>query len=381
MQAMTSKLLHETVELASALIRLPSFNPPGNEDAIMAFASKWLANVGISSEPVPLDKGRSSLVARIPGSQPGSIVLCGHLDTVTANEDAWQRHPLVPVVEDGRLWGLGAADMKSAVAVLMQTMARQAAVPLPPEKSLILVLTADEEWGYRGAATIAKSGLIRDAELILIAEPTSNAAYVGQKGELWIEASFTGKEAHGSIPDSGTSAILPAAQFCTWLQEELSRWPEDLKNGRTTLNIGRFDGGRQVNIVPGHALIQLDIRAISHEHALRVMKAVEELGMKAATAADCSFSHREMSYHPPIHSDTNHPVARKLIESSHAITGNLQPLGLSPYSTDAVSIVPELDVPILICGPGSIEQAHQPNEYIDIEQISQSLEIMSTVAA
>jgi succinyl-diaminopimelate desuccinylase len=381
MQAMPSELLHETVELASALIRLPSFNPPGNEDAIMAFAAKWLANAGISSEPVPLDKGRSSLVARIPGSQTGSIVLCGHLDTVTANKDSWQRHPLEPVVEDGRLWGLGAADMKSAVAVLMQTMAQQAANPLPPEKSLILVLTADEEWGYNGAATVSKSGLIDDAELILIAEPTSNAVYVGQKGELWIEASFTGKEAHGSMPNSGASAILPAAQFCTWLQEDLSQWPEDPKHGRTTLNIGRFDGGRQVNIVPGQALIQLDVRAISHEHALRVMKTVEELGRKAASGAGCSFSCREMSYHPPIHSDTVHPVAQKLIESSHAVIGDLQPLGLSPYSTDAVSIVPELDVPIVICGPGSIEQAHQPDEYIDIEQISQSLEIMSTLAA
>jgi succinyl-diaminopimelate desuccinylase len=376
-----AKVLDDTLELALSLIRIPSHNPPGNEAGIATFVGDWLKTRGVHAELVPLEEGRDSLVARIPGSQSGCIVLCGHLDTVTADERLWTRDPLNPVVEDARLWGLGAADMKSACAVLMQAMAQQARIKTLPEKGLVLMLTADEEWGYRGAATIAQSGLIDDVELVLIAEPTSNAVCTGQKGELWIEVSFSGKEAHGSIPESGASAILPAARFCTRLQGELDRWPQDPKTGRTTLNIGRFNGGRQVNIVPAHVKAQLDVRAISHEHTLAVRETVERIGQEEAAVNGCSFAYREMSYHRPVYSDTVHETAQTLIRKSSDVTNISQPSGLSPYSTDAVSIAPELDVPILICGPGSIEQAHQPNEFIDIEQIAQALEIMTALIA
>jgi len=374
-------VLQEIVQLASSLIRIPSFNPPGNENAIMTFAATWLEHAGISSEPVFLEPGRSSLVARIVGTQSGSIVLCGHLDTVTADKDVWQNDPFNPVVERGRLWGLGAADMKSAVAVLMQAMALRIVRASSPEKSLVLVLTADEEWGYRGAATVAQSGLIDDAELILIAEPTSNVVCNGQKGELWIEATFTGREAHGSMPQSGANAILPAARFCTRLKDALDQWPEDPVAGRTTLNVGRFAGGRQVNIVPGHAHVQLDVRVVSEAHHESVIDLISTIGEEQAAASGTQFSCQIMSYHPPIRFQTEHAFARKLLALSQAATGNRQRPLLSPYSTDGVSFAPKFDVPILICGPGSIEQAHQPDEWIDIRQIEQALEIVTSFIA
>lgn len=379
MRPTPSAALQDTIKLASELIHIPSFNPPGNEDAIMRFAATWLEQAGISSQFVSLEPGRSSLVARIVGTQPGSIVLCGHLDTVTANEDVWERDPFTPVIEAGRLWGLGAADMKSGVAVLMQSMACQSLTTKPPTKSLVLVLTADEEWGYRGAATVAQSGLIDDAELILIAEPTSNTVCTGQKGELWIEATFTGKEAHGSMPQSGANAILPAARFCTYLEDSINDWPEDPVAGRTALNIGKLDGGRQVNIVPCHACIQLDARVISEGHQQSVIELVSTLGEEQATISSCTFSYQIMSYHPPIRSEMVHPLARKLLASSQTATGTRQRPFLSPYSTDGVSFAPKFDIPILICGPGSIEQAHQPNEFVDVEQISQSMEVMKVL--
>lgn len=377
MRTSNQELLQETLALAQELIRVPSFNPPGNENAIMALAASWLKTKDISSELAPLEAGRSSLIARISGNGPGSIVLCGHLDTVTATADSWRRPPLEPVVEDNRLWGLGAADMKSAVAVLMQTVAQLVSAGRRPEKDILLILTADEEWGYRGAASIAKFGLIDDAELLVIAEPTSNAVYVGQKGELWIEATFAGQEAHGAMPEAGVSAILPAARFCARLQEEISGWPEVPGEGKTTLNIGRFDGGRQVNIVPARATLQLDLRVISESHYEAAIQAVLDIGNEEASTVNCRFTYKIMSYHAPIHSESRNPWGQKLVEASSAVTGIPQPLGLSPYSTDAVSIVPILDIPVLICGPGSISQAHRPDEYIEIDQIAQALEVFA----
>ncbi len=380
MRASNPNLLQETLELAQALIRIPSFNPPGNENAIASFASDWLKKAGIPSRFVSLEEGRSSLVARISGREPGSIVLCGHLDTVTAKESSWRRPPLEAVIENDRLWGLGAADMKSAVAVLMQTIVHLVKEDHPPEKDIVLVLTADEEWGYSGSASVARSGLIDDAELLLIAEPTANAVYGGQKGELWIEAVFTGQEAHGSMPEAGVNAILPAARFCSRLQERIARWPEVPGKGRTTLNIGRFDGGRQVNIVPDHSKIQLDLRVVSREHYEAAIQAVSDIGTAEAADENCGFSQEVLSYHPPVVTDMQHPMVKELIEVASR-AGIDQKFGPSPYSTDAVSIVPALDIPVLICGPGSISQAHRPDEFIELDQIALSLEMYTAFVA
>jgi len=368
-------LMDETVTLAKRLISIPSANPPGNEDTIAAFASSWLQGAGIPCQRVPLEPGRSSIVARLPGAGRGSVVFCAHVDTVTADEALWTRPPFEPVAVNDRLWGLGAADMKSAVAVLMQSFAALARSGSKPSKDCVLVLSADEEWGYRGAASVAKSGLIDDAELLIIAEPTENDVYTGQKGELWIEAAFAGQEAHGSVPESGANAVLAAARFCARVQQEVARWPNVPGCGRTSLNIGRFHGGRQVNIVPAEAKVQLDLRVASAEHHHWAMALISDVGEDEASAIGGGFAAHTMTYHPPIASGTDHPWARALVTASQVVRGRAQPLGLSPYSTDAVAIVPFLDVPVLICGPGSILQAHQPDEFIVLGQIAESLAI------
>ena len=366
---------NETVELAKRLISIPSANPPGNEDTIAGFVSSWLEDAGMTCQQVPLEPGRSSIVVRVPGSAHGSVVFCAHLDTVPAEESLWNRPPSEPVVEGNRLWGLGATDMKSAVAVLMQSFAALAASGSKPEVDCILMLTADEEWGYRGAASVANAGLIDDARLLVIAEPTENNVYTGQKGELWIEATFAGREAHGSVPESGANAVLAGARFCDRVQQAVAQWPEIPGRGRTSLNIGQFHGGRRVNIVPAEAKIELDLRVAFADHRARAMALVSTLGQEEASTVGGSFTAREMTYHPPIASDIDHPWARALIAAAQTVTERTQPLGLSPYSTDAVAVVPVLDIPTLICGPGSILQAHQPNEFIALDQIEQSLRI------
>ncbi len=377
MRADSPNLLAGTLELAQSLIRIPSFNPPGQEHVLARFAAGWLNSVGISSELIALEADRSSLVARLAGEGSGSLVLCGHLDTVAATSQAWHRPPLQPEIRDARLWGLGAADMKAAVAVLMQTCAQLSLSRTVPKQDIVLLLTADEEWGYRGAASVAASGRIDDARLVLIAEPTRNLVHLGQKGELWLEARFTGSEGHGSMPEEGTNAILPAARFCTRIEQELSTWPAISGRGRTTLNIGRFDGGRQVNIVPESACVQLDIRVASNEHHIAALDLVTSIGEAEAANARCTFSVREISYHPPVLTSRNHPCVRRVIER----LGADRVRGLTPYSTDAVSISPILDVPILICGPGSIRQAHQPNEFIEVSEIETALETYAALVA
>jgi succinyl-diaminopimelate desuccinylase len=366
----------ELTELASALVRIPSHNPPGNEDRIARFAADRLGEAGLDPQFVSLEPERSSIVCRLPGREGSSIVLCGHLDTVGTEAAAWKVPPLEGRIEDGRLWGLGASDMKGPVAVLMQLIADLHRKSIKPTQDLVLVLTADEEVGYRGAATVANSGLIDDAELLLIAEPTAGHVYTGQKGELWIEVSFHGQEAHGSTPELGINTILPAARFCTRLQDEMAELQPIEGRGKTTLNIGQFRGGRRVNIVPDRSTVQLDIRTVRLDDRNGALDRIDRIGHEEAKASGTTFECRVASYHPPIVSAPVSPHGRRLIRAVADTSGREPPIGISPYSTDAVSIVPRLDLPVLIYGPGDIARAHQPNEFIEIDELVAAYEAL-----
>ncbi len=373
---MREQIEREIAELASALVRIPSANPPGDEDRIAEFAAQWLRNAGLEPKLVPLGPGRSSVVARLPGREDRSVVLCGHLDTVGTDPEGWRIPPLEGRIEDGRLWGLGAADMKGPVAVLMHVLADLSRAGTAPERDIVLVLTADEEFGYRGAATVADSGLIDDADLVLIAEPTAGHVYAGQKGELWIDVDFRGREAYGSTPELGVNTILPAARLCDRLQAEMSELPAVPGLGRTTLNIGRFRGGRRVNIVPDRSTVQLDVRVVRPEDHDTTLARIDRIGTAEAHAAGARFERSVLSYHPPIVGDPAGTDAERLRRAIAAVTNREPPTGISPFSTDAVSIVSRLEVPILIYGPGDIAQAHQPNESIELSELATAREIL-----
>ena len=361
--------------LAQRLVRIPSHNPPGDEDRIAHFAADWLRDAGLEPRLVSLKPGRSSVTARVPGRKGGCIVLCGHLDTVPTEPDAWSSPPLEGRIEDGRLCGLGAADMKGSLAVLLHVGAALIEERIVPRQDVVLALTADEELGYLGAASVAESGLVDDAELLVIAEPTAGHVYTGQKGELWIEVVFSGREAHGSTPELGLNSILPAARFCSRLQEETSKLPDVAGRGRTTLNIGRFRGGRRVNVVPDRSRVELDVRVVRSEDHDAVLELIDRIGTEESSASGSSFERRVMSYHPPIVGDPRGPHAARLLRAAAKVTGRQPTVGISPFSTDAVSMVPRLGTPVLIYGPGDIAQAHQPGEFVELSALREAFEV------
>lgn len=374
MLTVDGEVRQETTELLQALVRIRSTNPPGNEDRIATYVKHFLIENNVEATLVPLERRRSSVVARISGSEPGSVVLCGHLDTVKVDEEKWSVPPFEGRIEDEKIYGRGTADMKGGVAVILEIakLITQEGVSL--NKSLVLVLTADEEWAYRGAASVAQSGLIDDAEFLLITEPTAGQAYIGQKGELWVEATFSGKAAHGAVPELGVNTILPAAAFCL---ELAAGFKVQEGRGRTSLNIGQFNGGWQVNVVPDTARVKLDFRLISKEEKARVLNLVQKLGNKAATRAGARFSSKVLNYKAPIVSDIRNPYVRRFLRAVAAVTGSVPKEEIAPYSTDAVAIIPKLGIPVVIYGPGSIAQAHQNDEYLELTSLSEALDVLA----
>lgn len=130
----------------------------------------------------------------------------------------------------------------------------------------------DEEREYRGAQMLTERGFFDDAEFLIVAEPTDGKAFIGEKGELWIRVRFSGRAAHGSTPELGVSALLPTAAFCTQIANAATELKEIKGRGRSTLNIGRFTSGWQVNIVPDRAEVELDFRVISEKDKERVLE-------------------------------------------------------------------------------------------------------------
>jgi len=377
----TESVRSEGVALLESLIAIRSVNPPGDEDAVADYVEAHLGDAGIASTRVPLEAGRSSIVARIPGKEPGCLVLCGHLDTVNADAGQWSSDPFEARSDGERVWGLGAADMKSGVAALIQVARELVRQSEMPRYDIVLALTADEECAYRGAASVAASGLIDDARFLLITEPTAGRAYLGQKGELWIEATFEGRAAHGSIPHSGISAILPAAEFCLRLAEESAAFPEIEGHGTTSLNIGQIHGGCRVNIVPDKATVRLDSRVVTEDERNRVVAWVDEMGQKIAGTWGARFESKVFTDHAPIVNDSDSEDVLRFLDVLADVTGWPTRREIAPYSTDAVAIVPRLGVPVIIYGPGSIEQAHQPDEYVDLASFYEALEVIGRFAS
>lgn len=368
----------EAVELLETLIRIRSVNPPGEEDRMIGFIENYLSDLGIDAQRVPLEPGRSSLVARISGTSEGSYVLCGHVDTVDTDAAKWtSTDPFTPRIESNRMWGLGSADMKSGVAVILQTAKEIIRQNVTPPHDLVLALTADEERAYRGAASVATSGLIDDARLLLITEPTGGRAYIGQKGELWLEATFHGQAAHGSVPTSGVNAILPAVAFCAELQKRSLAFPEISGLGQTSLSIGQFNGGWQVNVVPDTAKVRLDSRFVTKEERDRVVALVEELGAACATASGSQFECCVFNDKARIVGNPDAPNVKRFLRVHSRVTGRPIEARIAPYSTDAVAIVAQIPVPVLIYGPGSIEQAHQPDEFVELGSLYEALDVVA----
>jgi succinyl-diaminopimelate desuccinylase len=376
MMEIPKQALDEAIELARSLVRIRSTNPPGDEEGIARYIKDYLIVSGLEAELVPLGPGRGSLVGRLPGRERGSLVLCGHLDTVAVEKDEpWTKPPFEGLIEDGRLYGRGAADMKAGVAVILQAAKLIAANARgrkrSPRKTLLLALTADEEQGYRGAETLVERGYFAEAEFMVVAEPSDGKVFIGEKGELWLKARFLGRAAHGSTPELGVSALLPAAAFCTRLNAELRRFPEVEGLGRTTLNIGQFRGGWRVNVVPDRAEVEMDFRVISEEDKARAIKLVSELGEEEARRAGARFEQELLSYHPPVFSDRTNGYVREFL----ALAGEVAP-GIAPYCTDAATIFPKVPVPFVIYGPGSISLAHRPDEYVELASLERALGVL-----
>jgi len=352
--------------------------------ALVEWVEAYLAGHGVASRRAPnADGTKTNLMASVGPALPGGVVLSGHTDVVPVDGQPWTSDPFAVTERDGRLYGRGTCDMKGFLALSL------AAVPdliaAGPKLPVHLAFSYDEEVGCLGApdmiAVIARE-FPRPA-LVVVGEPTSMEAVTGHKGIATFRIIVNGKEAHSSQPHLGVSAVMEAVPLMarlTALAAQLQREADPASPFTpkgATLTIGQVNGGTAPNILARECVVLFDLRypaGLVPDKALAgVFQAVADLDVALkARAPQAGARIERRSAAPPLAPEPGGPAetfARRL-------AGDNGPSRVVAFAAEAGQFQ-EAGFSTVICGPGSIDQAHQPDEYVERSQMERGAAFMS----
>ena len=372
----------EVVDICSRLVSIKSFNPPGNELEIATFTHNYLVAAGLHSELIFHEPQRASVLARLPGKgDKKALLFSAHMDTVPVGVEQWQYPPYQGELSQGKIWGRGSADMKGGLAAILVAAKTIAASGISLSGDLVLALSAGEEVTMLGANALVHRPELQLLQGILVAEPTSNDLVIAEKGILWVEITTTGKTAHGSMPEFGRNAVR---MMLTLIAEmDLLSFPFETHPllGNFSSSLNTIQGGIQTNIVPDQCKISIDMRTVPGQDQAQIIALIQALinGLKSADS-DFSASMRITQQGPALATHPEDPMVIAVSEIITRVTGETPlPKGVR-YFTEGAIYVPVIPAPLIICGPGPAEMAHQPDEYVEIKKLEQSARIYTLAA-
>jgi len=350
-------------ELAAAFVAIDSVNPalvPGGagEREIVSFAARWCAEHGLDVEILGDD--RPSLVATKRGSGGGrSLLLNGHVDTVGV---AGMHEPFNPRVEDGRLYGRGAYDMKGALAAILVAATKATGL----RGDLIVTLVSDEELGSIGTEAVVER--VR-ADAAIVVEPTELRVAVAHRGFVGFELETSGVAAHGSRPDLGVDAIAkmgPILVALAELDERLQAGPRDPLVGAASLHASLIEGGQELSSFPARCVLTGERRTIPGETVEQVEQELRAIAGEAAL--------RILASRDPLSAQPEHPF----VELVGRVAGAGENVG-ALFWTDA-ALIADAGIPTVLFGPAG-EGAHAEVEWVDLASLERVREVVASVAA
>ncbi|KFF31172.1 ArgE/DapE family deacylase [Bifidobacterium bombi] len=252
----------------------------GNEKVLADFIHGIFEEAGVNSTVLPFkdDPKRANLVAEVGGGDP-VLVLTGHMDTVSAQQEGWQTDPFEVVEKDDMIYGRGVTDMKAGLAAMVITMLRLKRVESRLHGTVRFLATAGEEINMPGAELLHDGGYMKDAEALLIGEPSAYSPVYATKGELNLEITMHGKSAHSSMPQLGANAVEGLVTFLYRLTDRIRRQTAGITNpdlGETVFNIDVIKGGSQVNTIPESARAEINMRVIPDLSNKEILKMVDD---------------------------------------------------------------------------------------------------------
>lgn len=375
-------MLTETKRILADLIAFPTISADSNLEMI-TYMADHLHACGARVDIYRDDSGqKANLFATLGPETDGGMVLSGHSDVVPVTDQKWATDPFQMTEMDGCLYGRGTCDMKGFIAATL-AMAPEYA-QMARSKPIHFAYTYDEETGCIGAGHLAETLRQRGIRpaMALIGEPTMMQVVEGHKGCYEYTAHFSGLEGHGSSPDLGVNAVEYAVRYVSRLLELRENLKHMAPVGSpfdppwTTINVGSMNGGSVHNVIPPRAKVDWEMRPVQDTDAKFVKQAIDEYCRNTLLpdmqrvypyAAITTEIIGEVAGLMPV--DENE-AKRILFELTGANTAHVVPFG-----TEA-GIFQELGMDVVVCGPGSIAQAHKANEFLAIDQLQSCLNLL-----
>ncbi|MEJ1295962.1 MAG: acetylornithine deacetylase [Candidatus Sedimenticola sp. (ex Thyasira tokunagai)] len=372
---MNAPSLISMIEQLIASPSVSSINPGWDQSnqGVIERLSEWMESLGFSVEilPIPGQPGKSNLIASV-GSGPHGLVLSGHTDTVPFDDNRWNTDPFKLTQQGDRLYGLGTSDMKAFFAIAIEALRDLDLKQL--KQPLILLATADEESTMCGAQTLVDTHrkLGRHA---VIGEPTGLRPVRMHKGISMETIRLIGRSGHSSNPALGVSALEGMyeviGEILAWRQELQQRHRNPLFEVEVpTVNLGHIHGGDNPNRICAECELQIDIRPLP---GMVLEDLRGELGRRLTSRLEDSKLQLEIespfSGIPPMET----PLTAEIVTACEDLTG--QDSGAVAFGTEA-PYLQQLGMETIILGPGDIDQAHQPDEYLGLERIEPMVAIL-----
>ena len=366
------------LERLNKIVGLPSVSSANIEldmsnKTVIDFLANSFESLGFSCEIVPsaANSSKNNLIATL-GAGPGGLVLAGHTDTVPFDEELWSFDPFQLTENDNRIYGLGITDMKGFFPIIMEALK-----PFLDEQfkePLIILATADEETSMEGARTIAELGRPK-ARAAIIGEPTGMRPVKAHKGMMMDSIRLLGKSGHSSDPALGINALDAMHQIIS----ELINYRQDLRNRYRselfsipypTLNLGSIHGGDNPNRICGHCELKFDVRLTPGMNIDTVREEIRENIRRVAEPLGIKYEMVQIFNGIPAFFAEENSV---LLRTAERLTGHD---GVSVAFGTEGPFLQRLGMDTIILGPGNIDQAHQPDEYMSMDMVNPSIEIL-----
>jgi acetylornithine deacetylase len=374
----------ETTRLLRDLVAVPSINPMGRplqgpeiyEHRVTAYLEDFFRRLGVPFERQTIAPLRDNIVGKYQSQSAQTILFEVHQDTVPT--DNMTIDPFGAKIENGRLYGRGACDIKGGMAAMLTVLARLVREKPKGAANLILACTVDEEHTFLGVQRLVKKDF--QATMAVVAEPTGLRIVNTHKGAIRWNLQTPGRACHSSSPEQGINAIYRMGRLLQIIEryaERLRSSQSDPHLGPPTLSVGRIEGGTSVNTVPDRCRIEVDRRLIPGEdpkNALNDFVAFMKGEGKVEFPFECSEPWLSML---PLHwngPEGSTELVQRLGEAINNVAGSHQVVGV-PYGTDA-STIAAAGIPAIVFGPGDIARAHTADEWVSLEEVEKAADIL-----
>jgi acetylornithine deacetylase/succinyl-diaminopimelate desuccinylase family protein len=362
-------------------IALQSPTPPGDAQPVAGWVQQWAERMGAHVSRQSVWDGADNVLAALRFGDGPRLVFNSHMDVVDPSTQVWQTEPYRAVRRDCRIIGRGTPDAKGSLVAMLAAMQRLADRPGELAGELLLTAVVAEEAGGLGSKHLAEQGLSADAAVV--GEPTGLRVAHAHKGTYMRRLTFTGQAAHSASPWLGRNAVADAAAFVMATERETARLaghPHPTL-GPGTLTATIFRGGRLQNTVPAEAEVLVDRRLVPGEtHQQCDLELADLLAGLADRRPGLRVSEPEVVVAPvPSETALSQPVVHAALRAVAGV-GRPLPAAVGFNAGCDMSKLVGVGIPTVICGPGELAQAHGPDEYVEIQQVLDAVDVYEAIA-